>query len=94
MNYTKEIHNYVLKNFLYDDSAVLQDDASFLKEGIIDSTGIQELIMFLEKTYEIKVSPHEMTPENLDSVNLSAQFVARKLANSDNLLNSGVSSQK
>jgi acyl carrier protein len=79
MNYTKEIHEFVIKNFLYDDNAVLQDDASFLNEGIIDSTGIQELIMFLEKTYDIKVSPHEMTPENLDSVNRAAQFISRKL---------------
>jgi acyl carrier protein len=56
----------------------LTDDASFLDLGIIDSTGVIELIAFLEERYGIRVEDAEMTPDNLDSLDAIEQFIARK----------------
>jgi acyl carrier protein len=77
-NHTKEIRDFVVTIFLFGDASSLQDNTSFLDSGIIDSTGILELIMFLEQTYGIKIEPEEMVPENLDSVNKVVQFLGRK----------------
>jgi acyl carrier protein len=78
MNHTKEIRDFVVTNFLFGDASSLQDTTSFLESGIVDSTGMLELIMFLEQTYDIKIEPEEMLPENLDSVNKVVQFLGRK----------------
>jgi acyl carrier protein len=80
MDYSKEVRDFVTNNFLFGDSSSLQDDMSFLDSAIVDSTGMLELIMFLEGTYGIKIAPEETLPENLDSVKRVAQFIARKLA--------------
>ncbi len=77
-NYTAEIRDFVVNNFPMSDGMALKDDASFMESDILDSTGILELVMFLENTYQIKTSDGEMVPENLDSVNRVAAFVARK----------------
>lgn len=78
MKQTKQIRDFVVTNFLFGTAGTLQDDTSFLESGIVDSTGMLELIMFLEQTYRIKIEPEEMVPENLDSVNKVADFLARK----------------
>ena len=78
-DYHKGIRDFIFSNLVFDDSAALENDTSFLESGIIDSTGFLELIMFLESTYAIKVAPEEMVPGNLDSVNRVAQFLKRKL---------------
>jgi acyl carrier protein len=82
MNHTKEIRDFIITNFIFGDAAALagKDDTSFLDTGIIDSTGMLELVMFLEQTYDIKIEPEEMLPENLDSVNQVAAFLSRKKA--------------
>jgi acyl carrier protein len=80
MNCAKEIRDFIISYFLFGDAAALQDDTSFLESGIVDSTGILELISFLENTCGIKIEPEEMIPDNLDSVNRVVQFVARKSA--------------
>jgi len=80
MNYAKEIREFVVTNFLFGEAGSLQDDTSFLDSGTIDSTGILELIMFLENTYGIKIQPEEMVPQNLDGINRVVQFLTRKLA--------------
>lgn len=73
------IRHYILGNLLFtEDQSVLQDDDSFLASGIIDSTGILEIILFIEETFDIKVNDDEMLPANLDSVNKLASFVMRK----------------
>ena len=51
---------------------------SFLNEGIIDSTGILELIMFLEETFDVKIEDQELMPENLDSLNNIQRFIVAK----------------
>ena len=80
MNHAKEIREFVISNFLFGDAAALEDDKSFLESGIVDSTGMLELIMFLEGTYGIRVEQKEMVPENLDSVNRLVEFLGKKEA--------------
>ena len=73
------IRAYVLENFLFtDDDGQLQNDASFLEEGIIDSTGVLELVMFVEETFSITVEDEEILPENFDSVTQLARYVQLK----------------
>jgi acyl carrier protein len=81
MNMKKTIRQYILENLLFtEDESVLQDDDSFIDGGIIDSTGVMEIILFIEETYGIRVNDNEMLPVNLDSVDNLATFVQRKLA--------------
>ena len=76
----KQIHEYIVENFLFGDDAALEsDDQSFLETGLIDSTGILELIQFLEETFEIEIEDEEMIPENLDSIARVARFVGSKI---------------
>ena len=79
MKYAKDIREFVTLNFLFGDASSLNDDISFLDSGIIDSTGMLELITFLEQTYKFKIRDEEMVPENLDSVNRIVQFLTQKL---------------
>jgi acyl carrier protein len=73
------IRAFIFENFLFDaDESALQNDDSFLEKGIIDSTGVLELVEWLEETFGIKIEDEELIPENLDSVNLLAAFVDRK----------------
>jgi acyl carrier protein len=58
----------ILENFLFTDDGRLQSDASFLEEGIVDSTGVLELVMFVEETFGITVEDEEILPENFDTV--------------------------
>lgn len=80
MDYAKEVRDFVVSNFLFGEAGSLKDNTSFLDSGIIDSTGMLEMIMFVENTCGVKIEPEEMVPENLDSVNRVVQFVKRKLA--------------
>ena len=80
MNHAKEIRDFIVANFLFGEAGSLQDDTSFLGSGIVDSTGMLELISFLESSYDVTVEPAEMIPENLDSLNRVVQFLGRKLA--------------
>jgi len=73
------IRSYVLRNFLFtDDDGQLQNDVSFLEEGIVDSTGVLELVMFVEETFDIAVEDEEILPENFDSVAQLARYVQTK----------------
>ena len=74
-----QIRDFIATNFLFGQSADgLTDDRSFLESGIIDSTGMLELVSFIEQTYGISVKDNELVPENLDSLRNISQFVARK----------------
>jgi acyl carrier protein len=79
MSIEKKVKEYILDNFLFtNDNNALANDDSFLNKGIIDSTGIMEVIMFLEDEFGITVDDGEMVPENLDSINNIVGFVERK----------------
>lgn len=72
---------FIVSNFLFGDEAgAPADDQSLLVSGIVDSTGILELIEFLENEFSITVAESETTPANLDSVERLAAFVAKKSA--------------
>jgi len=74
-----EIKQFIAKNFLFsDDASVVQVDQSLMTSGTLDSTGILELIMFVENRFKVTVADHEMLPENFDSVIAIADYVARK----------------
>ena len=76
--YKETVQQFIVDNFLFGDKSGLEDNTSFLNEGIIDSTGILELITFLEETFDIHIGDHELVPENLDSLNNIEQFVSQK----------------
>jgi len=78
-----KIRDFIVSNFLFGEAGTLNDDTSFLESGIIDSTGILELMSFLEATFGIRIENEEVLPENLDSVNRVAVFVKRKLAKTE-----------
>ena len=78
---TAEIRNFIVENFLFGDTAnPLNDEDSFLENGIIDSTGVLELVSHLEATFEIKVEDEELIPDNLDSIANVVRYLERKLA--------------
>jgi acyl carrier protein len=73
------IRRFILENYLFtDDQAQLGLDDSLLGRGIVDSTGMLEIILFIEEQLGVKVADTEMVPENLDSVNRIAAFVSSK----------------
>ncbi len=75
----KRVREYVIENLLVsDEEAGFTDDQSFLETGMIDSTGILEVIVFLENEFEIEIDDEEMVPENLDSVASIGRFVLSK----------------
>ena len=78
---TQDIRDFVVSNFLYGQNGQdLAPDQSFLENGIIDSTGVLELVAFLEQRFGISVADRELLPENLDSLQNVSAFVSRKLA--------------
>lgn len=79
MNVEKEVRGFILENYLFtDDESELSNTDLFLEIGILDSTGIMELIYFIEDEFEVKVEDKEMIPENLGSVERVVSFVQRK----------------
>lgn len=77
----QKIRDFILANYLFtDDAAALCDDESLTQRGIIDSTGILEVISFLEQAFGVKVRDGEMVPENFDRVDNLVSFLERKQA--------------
>jgi acyl carrier protein len=77
MDIKEKVKTFIRDSFLFDSTAKLKDGDSLLEKGIIDSTGVLELVLYLEEEFGIKIEDEEITPENLDS-----------LANIENLLKS------
>lgn len=76
-----QVREFVLNNFLFGDSGRLPGDAdSLLAAGVVDSTGVLELVDFLETDLGVKVADDETVPANLDSIENLTQFVLRKRA--------------
>jgi acyl carrier protein len=78
MRVDERIRKFIQENFYVDDVSRLGDDVSLLNEGIVDSTGMLEVIAFLESEYKIRVEDKETVPANLETIGLIAAFVARK----------------
>lgn len=76
--YRKQVRSFLVSNFYVAEANLLEVDASLLDQGIIDSTGVLEVIGFIEETFGITVEDDELLPENLDSIDGIVQFVIRK----------------
>lgn len=75
----QKVREFILENFMFtDDGSALSSEESLLEKGVIDSTGVMELVAFLEDEYRIKVHDDELMPENLDSVRNIVAFVGSK----------------
>ena len=79
MQLKSEIRNFIVENFLYGQENGLEDDISFMEKGLIDSTGVLELVAFVEERYGISLEDEELIPENLDSINRLSAFVKKKM---------------
>ena len=75
-----QIRDFIIENFLFGNANGLKDDTSFLEEGIIDSTGVLELVTFLEENFAVQVEDEELIPENLDSIDNVTGYLERKMA--------------
>lgn len=75
---TQTLREFVQENFLFGEDATFANDDSFLEQGIIDSTGVLELVTFLEEQFEIAVEDDELVPENLDSIDNLVRFITSK----------------
>jgi acyl carrier protein len=75
-----KIRAFVVENFMFGDGDGLCDDTSFVENGIVDSTGILELVEFLESEFSISIADEELVPENLGSIDVVCGFLERKNA--------------
>ena len=75
----ERVRRFIVDTFLYGDEKGLSSETSLTEAGIVDSTGILELISFLEKAYSITVEDEELIPENFDSLQQIAQFIRSKV---------------
>jgi acyl carrier protein len=80
MDIKNKIRTFIVENFLFGKDEGLDDETSFLDEGIIDSTGILELVSFMEETFNIKVEDEELVPENLDSIKNVVAYLEKKVS--------------
>jgi acyl carrier protein len=79
--FVQEVRKFITDNFLFGVESkrfAFTDDDSFQERGIVDSTGILELVSYLQETYSITVSDEELVPDNFDSLSKVARFLARK----------------
>jgi len=79
MSEKSKIREFILENFVIGlDEADLNDDDSFLDQGIIDSTGVLEVVAFVEETYSFDVEDEDVIPENFDSIDNLAAYIGKK----------------
>ncbi len=77
----KKLREFIFENFLFtEDESALGNDDSFMEKGIIDSTGILEVIEYIGEEFSVNVEDDELVPKNLDSVSNLAAFIQRKAA--------------
>ncbi len=80
-NAKKQIRQFIVENFLFgDDSQPLPGDLSLVDNDLIDSTGVLELVCFLEERFGLKVADEDITPANLDTIDRIAEFIMRRKA--------------
>jgi acyl carrier protein len=79
MNIKDDVRSFVIDTFLFGEDDGLKDDSSFLAEGIVDSTGIMQLVSFLQERYLVAIEDEELIPDNLDSIKRVATFIEEKM---------------
>ena len=81
MDIEARIRSYIAQNLLFSDNGFnYSDDDSFLQEGIVDSVGVLELVLFVEQTFGVDVHDQDITPDNFDSVSRLANYIRRQTA--------------
>jgi acyl carrier protein len=81
MSTEAKLRIFIMENYMFtEDQSALKNSDSFLDMGIIDSTGIMEVILFIEEEFDIEIDDEEMIPENLDSIDNIVAFLAKKTA--------------
>jgi acyl carrier protein len=78
MNIKDTVRQFIRENFYIGNPDALADNASLLEHGIVDSTGILEVVAFLEKAFAIRVDDADMVPENLDTIDGIVAYIERK----------------
>jgi len=78
MDASNTIRQFIIENFLFGEDNNLKEETSFLESGMIDSTGILELVCYIEETFGISVQDEELIPENLDSIANVVAYLNRK----------------
>ena len=79
MNEIDKVREFVIEELLYGDGDRLTDETSFYETGLIDSTGILEIISFLEETFNITIEDEELIPENLETIQKIDRYLKRKI---------------
>lgn len=74
-----KVRNFLVENYLFGDPGNLEDGSSLMEEGILDSTGVMELIDFIEMEFGFSVGENEIIQANLDSINNLEGYVTRKI---------------
>lgn len=80
MSRINAVKEFIIENFLFGEEEQLQPDTDFFDKGIIDSTGVIELVTFMEETFNISVDDEELIPQNLSSLNNIDAFLQKKLS--------------
>lgn len=79
MDLEKQLQEYIIENFMYSaDSDELTSELNLLDAGIIDSTGVLEIVGFIEESFEIQVDDEEMIPDHFQSISAMATYIKRK----------------
>jgi len=73
-----KLKEFIVETFLFGQDWGLKHSDSLLKKGVIDSTGVMELIDFIERTFQVTVEDEEILPENLDSIDRATSYILRK----------------
>jgi acyl carrier protein len=76
----ERVKQFIIENFYVADPSCITDDTSLIDEGFVDSTGMLEVIAFIESEFGVSISDLEMTPENLETIGRIARFVSDKQA--------------
>jgi acyl carrier protein len=84
MSYQESVREFIVENFLFGDEEGLENESSFFETGVVDSTGILEIVSFIEEEFEVKVEDEDLIPENFSSVVTIDQYLHRKLNGSAN----------
>lgn len=94
MECIERLRNYVTENFLLGKGDLLMDNTDFFEKGIIDSTGILELVCYVEETFNFSVQDDEIIPENFSSLTKLNEYVNRKLNNKKEMVKQCAASQE
>ncbi len=82
MESKQKIRSFIVENFYVPESQNLADDTPLIESGIVDSTGVLEVVAFLEQTFSIAIPDHDVLPQNLDTIGRIANYVTRMTSRS------------